>query len=285
MSARGQWLLGEGRLRPAALTLAFALTAAVAGAAPSDGPAVCTWLPPLRYPSLLAERGPRLGGDILVRVTLDAQGKLARAELMDSDLPDLFVAEALRAAHAGRYEPARRAGRRQASSLILLLRFPGRPPAPSAARSDSASQARPLAPAAGAALPAALPPDLPPNPPLEAPAPESTPSSAASTLRVLDAGFGSGIENRRLTGRRQIFAPGSKVYFWMEVDGARPGQVLRHIWIYQGRELQEIALTLKGERWPTWSYKTFFPEQRGAWLLELRDENDDLLGSWFCYCE
>lgn len=277
MSARKQRRLGLGGAGLAVLTLALAAGAAAATA--GDAPAVCTWLPPLRYPSLLAERGPRLGGDILVRVALDAQGKLLRAELLESDLPDLFIAEALRAAHAGRYQPARRDGRGQESSLLLLLRFPGRPPVPGIERPDSAARAAPVLPAAGVPLPSAPPPGAP----TAAPAPASP--GVPGKLRILDAGFGSGVENRRLTGRRQVFAPGSRVYFWMEVDGARPGQVLRHIWIYQGRELQEIALTLKGERWPTWSYKTFFPEQRGAWLLELRDENDDLLGSWFCYCE
>lgn len=274
MSARPVRRLALPRVGPGLVAMALALACAMAApgatATPSDSPAVCLWLPPLRHPAVTPERGERLGGDILVRVAIDARGKLVGAELQASELPDLFIAEALRTARAGRYLPARTAGRAHAGSLILLLRFPGQAPAPAAAR---------------AALPTAPPPVTP--------APEPAPASVAAMtspglpgkLRILDAGFGSGVEDRRLTGRSQVFPPGSRVYFWMEVDGARPGQVLRHIWIYQGREMQEIALTLKAERWPTWSYKTFFPEQRGAWLLELRDESDDLLGSWFCYCE
>jgi hypothetical protein len=125
-------------------------------------------------------------------------------------------------------------------------------------------------PAATGALPAAGP----------APAP-----AVKGALRVLDAGFGRGVENRRLQGRAEVFAEGERVYFWMEVEGAAAGQVLRHIWIFRGREMQEIELTLKAERWATWSYKTFFPDQRGTWLLELRDAADRVLGSWSCYCE
>jgi len=268
MSAHPLQRLARRHLGCTLVALACALAAPAATATPSDGPAVCVWLPPLRTPTLTPERGPSLGGDILVRVALDAQGKLVGTELLESALPDLYIAEALRTARAGRYLPARSGGRAQAGSLILLLRFSG------------------AAPAAGATS-AAPPSAAPLARPASAPEPVAAPASPAAPgeLRILDAGFGLGVENRRLTGRGQVFSPGSRVYFWLEVDGARVGQVLRHVWIYQGREMQEIALTLKAERWPTWSYKTFFPEQRGAWLLELRDESDDLLGSWFCYCE
>ncbi|MBM4118419.1 DUF2914 domain-containing protein, partial [bacterium] len=243
-----------------------------------DGPPVCVWIPPLRQPSLTGQAARPFGGSVLVRVDLDARGQVVRSELLDRELPDLLAIEALRAARASRFRPAQRGGRPQPGSLILLLRFPGLPAAAgSAAPADSAARARPAAVPASAAPAAVAPRPAAPPPP--------TLPHTAGKLRVLDAGFGRGVENRRLVDRGQVFAPGDKVYFWMEVDGATPGQVLRHVWIYQGRELQEIALTIRGERWPTWSYKTLFPQQRGAWLLELRNAEDDLLGSWFCYCE
>ncbi len=230
---------------------------------PGKGHPVCTYIPPLRYPPALAAERPRLTGTTLVRVQVDAEGRVAAAELLRSSLPELFTVEALRAARQSRFLPAPDQRRDERRSLILLLRFP--------ADGAPASPAEPADPVATA--------------PGSSPSPAAPAAAGKGSLRLLDAGFGHSVENRLLLGRGTVFGVNDRVYFWMEVDGARVGQVLRHIWIFRGREMQEIALTLKAERWATWSYKTFFPGQTGAWLLELRDEEDDLLGSWSCFCE
>jgi TonB family protein len=242
------------------------------GAPRGEAGPVCTFMPPLRYPPILAGERRRLAGSVLVRVEIDGNGRLAASELLRSELPELFIVEALRAARQGRFRPAPGQAPGERRSLILLLRFPG--------DSAAAGQLAPAAPAP-AVLPAPAATSAPP-PPASAP---SASAAARGALRVLDAGFGRGVENRRLQDRAEVFGEGKRVYFWMEVEGAKVGQVLRHIWIFRGREMQEIELALKAERWATWSYKTFFPDQRGTWLLELRDAEDRVLGSWSCYCE
>lgn len=274
--------------RPALFLLALLAAAAPArareqtpAAGPGSGGPVCTFIPALRYPPALVGDRARLAGSVLVQVEIDEAGRVAASKPLRSDLPELFIVEALRAARQSRFLPAPGQGRGERRSITLLLRFPS----DTAATAMDPAVAGPdgLPPAAATAAPPASPAGL--VPPATLPADPAPAPAAKGALRVLDAGFGRGVENRRLQGRAEVFAEGERVYFWMEVEGAAAGQVLRHIWIFRGREMQEIELTLKAERWATWSYKTLFPDQRGTWLLELRDAEDRVLGSWSCYCE
>ena len=281
--------MSRGALVLLALLAAAAPALAPAGAAGQSGSRpVCTYIPPLRYPPALAAERPRMSGTVLVRVQVDADGRVAAAELLRSNLPELFTVEALRTVRQSRFLPAPDQRRGERRSLILLLRFPadGAPGGLGSPSSDAGSASGDAGPAAASAP---SPPAARASPIAAAPGTSAAPAAPAAagkgSLRLLDAGFGRSVENRRLLGRGEVFGVNDRVYFWMEVEGARVGQVLRHVWIFRGREMQEIALTLKAERWATWSYKTFFPGQTGAWLLELRDEEDDLLGSWSCFCE
>lgn len=247
-----------------------------------EGVPVCTFIPPLNYPPALTEH--RLGGDALVRVYVDETGRVYDTELVESALPELFIVEALKTARLSRFRPAERGGQGVRSSLTLLLNFPGAE-APAPEVEDEPAQTRPAAtPVQATPAPVqreeVVEASPPPEPDRSAPA-----AAPASALRVLDAGFGADVVDRALRGRGSVFHEGDRVYFWMEVDGARPGQVLRHVWIYRGREVQEIPLSMKDERWISWSYKTLFPGLAGSWLLEVRDENDHLLGSWSFHCE
>ena len=256
-----------------------------------EGVPVCTFIPRLNYPPALAEH--RLGGDALVRVYVDETGRVYDTELVESALPELFIVEALKTARLSRFRPAERGGQGVRSSLTLLLSFPAAEAAPPAETPSARVETKPAPVEKPVATPVETPASTPPaqreepvtetTPPVRESAPPAAPAS--STLRVLDAGFGADVEDRVLRGRGSVFHEGDRVYFWMEVDGARPGQVLRHVWIYQGREVQEIPLSMKGERWISWSYKTLFAGLAGSWLLEVRDENDHLLGSWSFHCE
>ena len=250
-----------------------------------DGAPVCLWLPPLQYPTALEDRS--LGGEVLVKVYVDETGRIYDSELVDSTLPELFIVEALKTARLGRFRPARRNGRGVRSTVLVPLSFTPQEPPPvreaPAPEPEPELVAQPVEeePEPALAQPAAEQPvAAPSDPPVETPDEDE-----GGELRVLEAGFGKGVVSRELLGESEVFGEGERVYFWMRVAGATPGQRLRHAWIYQGRVVQEIDLTMKSESWRSWSYKTLFPGMTGAWLLELRDEDGSLVGSWSFHCE
>ncbi len=247
-----------------------------------DGSAVCLWLPPLQYPTALENRS--LGGAVLVKVYVDETGRVYDSELVDSSLPELFIVEALKTARLGRFRPALRNGRGIRSTILVSLTFSPREPPP-------AGRATPPEPEAETPPVEEEPEPLPTTPEPEPEAREERMQAPVATtaddgdLRIVDAAFGKGVVSRELLGKSEVFGEGERVYFWMRVAGAEPGQVLKHSWIYRGRVVQEIDLTMKADVWRSWSYKTLFPGMTGAWLLELSDADGRILGSWSFHCE
>ncbi len=252
-----------------------------------EGRVVCENIPPLRYPSAITDGSQ--GGTVLVRVFVDEEGRIYDTELVESDLPELFIVEALKTARLSRFRPARKNGQAMRGNILLPMVFAARDPdsVPIVTESAPASVLEPVSAPV-------LEPEPEPEPESAGEVEAETPEPAANTEptasdefspRILDAGFGKGVQNRELLDRGEIFNEGDRVYFWMEIDDARPDQVLTHAWIFRGRAVQEIELTMKAERWRSWSYKTLFPGLEGAWLLELRDDTGRLLGSWSFHCE
>ena len=342
-------------LLPAApLAVLLALLAAPAPAAGQedaagtvyDRPPVCSYIPALRYPPSVRDRS--LGGDVLVRVHLDRRGRVARTEVLETGLPQIFEVEALRAVNLSRFHPAWHAGRTVESALLMPFRFLPQEESPPAAAEPAAAAAPTEAERAATGTPAhrdetrlgrprteatAEPPhgtrtaeaETPDEPLLgtradEAAAPAETPRTetagdteapAADTrvetpaetagpapfrtgepdgaaapradadLRLVDAAFGLGVSGGRLRDAADTFVEGERVYFWTRVDGAPAGEhtPLHHVWIWRGREVQTIDLSLKGPAWRTWSYKTLFGGLAGDWRVEARDAEGRVLGS------
>ncbi len=247
-----------------------------------EGRVACDDIPPLHYPSAISDGS--IGGTVLVKVFVDETGRIYDTELVESDLPELFIVEALKVARLSSFRPANRNGKAMRGSILMPMVFSPRDPVadtadpepqpePDPEPVESQASAAPVVPAAAPAETLLV---------AETPAPVI---SEETTIRILDAGFGVGVRNRELQDRGEIFGAGDRVYFWMELEGLTAGQVLTHAWIFRGRAVQEIELTMKGEHWRSWSYKTIFPGLEGAWLLELRDDAGRLLGSWSFHCE
>jgi transcriptional regulator with XRE-family HTH domain len=122
----------------------------------------------------------------------------------------------------------------------------------------------------------ALRPAEPPPPVITKPQP--TPRAAAAVppsaeaageLTVTEFGVGRRMVNLRLEGESDHFAPGDRVCFASRVAGGRRGDVIRHVWIYEGRTQQTITLRLGGSDFRTHSNKTL--GHAGQWAVEARD--------------
>ena len=82
-------------------------------------------------------------------------------------------------------------------------------------------------------------------------------------------GVGRRLVNHRLAGQDERFAKGEVVWFSTRVLGGRPGDSVRHVWLYEGRGVQSVDLELGGPDWRTWSRKTL--QDPGQWTVEARD--------------
>jgi hypothetical protein len=104
------------------------------------------------------------------------------------------------------------------------------------------------------------------------------------SLAMLEAGFGTGIEERILIGKAESFNLGDRVYFWSRLSGGAPGDSISHVWYLEDRELQSINLHVDASPWRTWSYKTMFPDMNGNWRVEVRTDEGRVLGSYSFHC-
>jgi cytoskeletal protein RodZ len=130
------------------------------------------------------------------------------------------------------------------------------PPAPAPRREPEPEETSPVVAAPGQ--------DPPPKSPAAQPA-------AASRLSVPDYGVGTGIVDRQLAGRGDRFSEGTVVWFWTRVLGGRPGDVIRHVWIHEGRPQGTVELNVGGSHWRTQSRWSTRAGSAGAWAVEARD--------------
>jgi cytoskeletal protein RodZ len=113
------------------------------------------------------------------------------------------------------------------------------------------------------------PPARPPMAPVVSPPTES--------LRVAGFGVGADVVDRRLVGRSDRFPEGSRVVFWTEVLGGRPGHVVRHVWFQGGRAAMRANLPVRGGHWRTHSSLVLPRGSAGAWTVEARTSDGRLL--------
>ena len=109
-------------------------------------------------------------------------------------------------------------------------------------------------------------------PPAKAPVIRETPAGA---LSVTEFGVGRRIVNLKLEGETDRFDQGARVCFATRVAGGQRGEVVRHVWLYEGRVEQTITLRLGGPDWRTHSNKTL--GRAGAWAVEARDDKGRVL--------
>jgi hypothetical protein len=101
----------------------------------------------------------------------------------------------------------------------------------------------------------------------------------------VEGALGSEVVERELRGEAETFPEGGRVYYLTRVSGALPGGRLLHVWYHGGEERATVELTLGGEAWRTWSYKTMHPGSKGAWRVEAVDEEGRTLHSVEFTCE
>lgn len=119
------------------------------------------------------------------------------------------------------------------------------------------------------ALPEDPDPDPEPAPPKEPPQP--------GAITVSESALGTDVVNHTVTGRGNRFSEGERVAFWTRVLAAKPGGVIHHYWIHEGRAVMRADLSIGGPHWRTFSRFTLPAGSSGTWVVEARDETGRVL--------
>jgi transcriptional regulator with XRE-family HTH domain len=132
-------------------------------------------------------------------------------------------------------------------------------------------------------------PESPGRPPVEEPPTSESdafragfPASDAtrpttSDIAVAESRLGTGVIERAMVGENDRFPEGTRVWFWTRVVGGQPGEVLRHVWIHEGRTVARSELIVGGPHWRTYSRVVLAPGSAGSWAVEARSADGRML--------
>lgn len=88
----------------------------------------------------------------------------------------------------------------------------------------------------------------------------------------------AGIANRQpLDSLTQFETDVERIYLWTRVTGYPDQTKLRHVWLHEGLERSDVEMTIKGDPWRTWSYKTMRQEWTGNWEVKIVGANGDVI--------
>ncbi len=111
-------------------------------------------------------------------------------------------------------------------------------------------------------------------------------AEAAAGVTVERYAFATAVEAREPVGEGTTFpADVGRLYFFTQLRGAGEGDRVRHVWIYDGREVADVALSVSGPVWRTWSSKAVPPSWKGDWTVEVRDAAGAVLATAGCRVE
>lgn len=99
-----------------------------------------------------------------------------------------------------------------------------------------------------------------------------------SDITIIEATFTNEIVNRQAGTVFDSTIPKSvrKLYFFTQVGNAKD-QKIYHRWLYQGREMAKVGLTIRSNRYRTWSAKTLTSAWSGEWQVEVLNANDEVI--------
>ena len=106
----------------------------------------------------------------------------------------------------------------------------------------------------------------------------SIPALAGTT--VVRKAFGTGVTDREPVGVAETFpADVGKVYFFNQLTDIGDPTTVHHVWLFNGQEMANVTLNVKGTSWRTWSSKNVMPYLLGEWKVEIRDAGGKVLDS------
>ena len=96
-------------------------------------------------------------------------------------------------------------------------------------------------------------------------------------LSVARSGVGANVVNRELVGQSDTFAVSTRAAFWTHVTGGRPGDLVRHVWFYEDKQVGFVDLAIGSPSWRTHSRRPVVSRAEGDWAVEVWDTEGRVL--------
>lgn len=103
--------------------------------------------------------------------------------------------------------------------------------------------------------------------------------SSVHALEVEDASITTQIVKRApIDSLNTVPADVDKLYCFTRITGATEDTWVTHVWYCEDKELTRVRLPVNSLNWRTWSSKRVLPQWKGAWRVEvLNNEGQTLL--------
>jgi hypothetical protein len=97
-------------------------------------------------------------------------------------------------------------------------------------------------------------------------------------IKVAEAAICTSVENLTPQGSGDSFpADVGKLYCFTKITGAKEETKVKHCWYHGDNLLAEVELAVKSASWRTKSSKNIEATRKGAWKVEIKDADDNLL--------
>lgn len=91
--------------------------------------------------------------------------------------------------------------------------------------------------------------------------------------------IGTGIENRNIVGESTVFSDSTEqLSAWSLIEGAQTPTEIKHVWLFEGKEVLTITLKVNSTHFRTYS-RIQVMGRKGNWAVQVLDENGSLVTS------
>jgi Protein of unknown function (DUF2914) len=106
----------------------------------------------------------------------------------------------------------------------------------------------------------------------------AAPPTATPRLTLTEAVIARSIVDRVPQDTGSTFpAAVGQVVCWTKITGGSAEDTIHHVWFHGDTQVGDVALTIGGSPWRTWSRKTIPAEATGAWHVEIRDGSGNMI--------
>jgi hypothetical protein len=101
---------------------------------------------------------------------------------------------------------------------------------------------------------------------------------AATPTLTVEVKLCTSIENRMPVGETTTFSTEvGTVCCWCRVSGCQGETTIKHVWYYQGKQMNEVELPVRSVSWRTWSFKSVPASMTGEWSVKVMDQAGNVL--------
>lgn len=109
--------------------------------------------------------------------------------------------------------------------------------------------------------------------------PRGEQQAPAPKISVVRATAALGIEQREPVNVGEHFVlADERVYTYSEIADGK-GTSIRHVYYHDGERTNEVILSVRSDRWRTWSYKTLLHGREGDWRVDIVAQDGRVLES------